>query len=195
MPALTKKEMRPKTFGKSASETWPRRLDLVEHRDRGRERVGDLLHRRRAGLLQVVAADVGRVPVRHLVDREGDRVGDQPHRGLGREGVGAAREVLLDDVVLGRALELGALDPVLLGDGDVEAQQPGGGGVDRHRGVHLVERDAVEQRRACRPCGRSRRRPCRPRRGRGGGRGHSRSASAGRRRPRGRSGPWPGCAR
>ena len=86
-----------------------------------------------------------------------------------------------------------AVDPVLLGDGDVEAEQPGGGRVDRHRGVHLVERDAVEAAGACRPCGRSRRRPCRPRRGRGRGRGHSRSGSAGRRRPRGRSGPWPGC--
>ena len=83
--------------------------------------------------------------LRHLVDAEGDHVGDQPHRGLGREGVGAAREVLLDDVVLGRARQLRALDPVLLGDGDVEAEQPGGGGVDRHRGVHLVERDPVEQ--------------------------------------------------
>ena len=38
-----------------------------------------------------------------------------------------------------------ALDPVLLGDRDVEAEQPGGGRVDRHRGVHLVERDAVEE--------------------------------------------------
>ena len=65
--------------------------------------------------------------------------------GLGREGVGAAREVLLDDVVLGRALERGALDAVLLGDRDVEAEQPGRGRVDRHRGVHLLERDAVEQ--------------------------------------------------
>ncbi len=120
-------------------------FDLVEHGDPGRERVGDLLHRRRPGLLQVVAADVGRVPLRHLVDAEGDHVGDQPHRGLGREGIGAAREVLLDDVVLGRPLELGALDPVLLGDGDVEAEQPGGGGVDRHRRVHVVERDPVEE--------------------------------------------------
>ena len=39
-----------------------------------------------------------------------------------------------------------ALDPVLLGDGGVEGEQPGGGGVDRHRGVHLVERDPVEER-------------------------------------------------
>ena len=38
-----------------------------------------------------------------------------------------------------------ALDPVLLRHGDVEGEQPRGRGVDRHRGVHLVERDAVEQ--------------------------------------------------
>ena len=29
---------------------------------------------------------------------------------------------------------------------DIEGEQPGGGGVDRHRGVHLIERDAVEER-------------------------------------------------
>ena len=39
-----------------------------------------------------------------------------------------------------------AVDAVLLGDRHVEREQPGGGGVDRHRRVHLVERDAVEQR-------------------------------------------------
>ena len=36
--------------------------------------------------------------------------------------------------------------PCLVGDGDVEREQPGGGRVDRHRRVHAVERDAVEQR-------------------------------------------------
>ena len=41
--------------------------------------------------------------------------------------------------------ERGALDPVLLGDRRVEGEQPGGRGVDRHRGVHLAERDAVEE--------------------------------------------------
>ena len=39
-----------------------------------------------------------------------------------------------------------AIEPVLLGDDDVERQQPRRGRVDRHRRVHLVERDAVEQR-------------------------------------------------
>ena len=38
------------------------------------------------------------------------------------------------------------LDAVLLGHRAVEAQEPGGGGVDRHRRVHLAQRDAVEQR-------------------------------------------------
>ena len=73
---------------------------------------------------------------------------------------------------------------------DVERQQPGRRRVDRHRGVHLAERDAVEQRRACRRDARPARRPCRPRRGRARGRCRSRSGSADRRRSRGRSGPW-----
>ena len=137
--------MRPKTLGKSSSATWPRAFTSSSTAIAVRHRVGDLLDRRRARLLQVVAADVGRVPARHLVDAEGDHVGDQAQAGLGREGVGAAREVLLDDVVLGRAGEGGAIDATLLGDRDVEAEQPGRRRVDRHRGVHLVERDAVEQ--------------------------------------------------
>ena len=34
---------------------------------------------------------------------------------------------------------------LLIGQRDIEREQPGGGGVDRHRRVHRVERDAVEQ--------------------------------------------------
>ena len=78
----------------------------VEDGDRRAQRVRQLLLRRRAGLLQVVAADVDRVPLRDLVHRVGDHVADQPQRVLGREHVGPAGEVLLDDVVLGRAGEL-----------------------------------------------------------------------------------------
>ena len=86
------------------------------------------------------------------------------------------------------------VDAVLLGGDDVERQQPRRRRVDRHRRVHLVERDAVHQRAPCRPGGRRARRPCRPRRARARGRGRSRSGSAGRRRPTGPSGPWPGSA-
>ena len=122
------------------------RPDLVEHRLGGRHREGDLLHRRRARLLQVVGAHVDRVPLRDLVDRVGDHVADQPHRRRGREGVGPAREVLLDDVVLGRARQHRRRDPVLLRHDDVERQQPRRRRVDRHRRVHAIERDAVHQR-------------------------------------------------
>ena len=62
-----------------------------------------------------------------------------------REDVRPARQVLLDDVVLGRALELGDVRALLLGDHLVERQQPHGGGVDRHRGVHLLQGDVLEQ--------------------------------------------------
>ncbi len=82
--------------------------------------------------------------------------------------------------------------PRRLGGGDVQRQQPRRRRVDRHRGVHLVERDAVEQRAACRRRGRPARRPCRPRRGRACDRSRSRSASADRRRSTGRSGRAPG---
>ena len=122
-----------------------RSLTRIEDGHRGRHREGDLLDRRGARLLQVVRADVDRVPLRHLLDREGDHVRDQLHRGAGRERVGAPREVLLDDVVLGGALERCAVDAVVLGRDDVEREQPGGRGVDRHRRVHLVEWDAVQQ--------------------------------------------------
>ena len=77
---------------------------------------------------------------------EDDRVLDQPQRRLGREDVGPARQVFLDDVVLDRARELVARGALLVGDRDVERQQPCGRRVDRHRRVHLVERDAGEQR-------------------------------------------------
>ena len=45
-----------------------------------------------------------------------------------------------------RARERCARRALLVGDRDVEREQPGGRGVDGHRGVHLAERDAVEQR-------------------------------------------------
>ena len=118
----------------------------VQHGDRGADRVRDLLHRRGPGLLQVVAADVDRVPPGHRRHRVGDHVGDQPHRRRRREDVGPPRQVLLDDVVLRGPGELRDVVPVLLGHRLVEREQPHRGGVDRHRRVHLVERDAVEER-------------------------------------------------
>ncbi|GJE60286.1 hypothetical protein MPOCJGCO_2397 [Methylobacterium trifolii] len=117
----------------------------VEHGDGDGQRVGQLLHRRRARLLQVVGADVHRVPLRHLLGREQDHVLGQPKAGCRREHVGPAREILLDDVVLRGALEAGERRALLLGHREVEGQQPRRCGVNRHRGVHLDERDVLEQ--------------------------------------------------
>ena len=150
-PALTKNEIRPTTFSKSSSETWPDSFTCVEHRDGRAERVGELLGGRRAGLLEVVAADVDRVPLRDLVNRVADHVADQAQGVLGREHVGPAGEVLLDDVVLGGAGELRGdllrreVGVLLLGDDLVHRQHPHRDRVDGHRGVHLGERDLVEQ--------------------------------------------------
>ena len=88
------------------------------------------------------------------LDGVGDHVGDQAHRGPGREGVGPAGQELLDDVVLGRALERRGVQAVLLGDDDVERQQPGRRRVDRHRRVHRRRAGCRRAARACRPCGR-----------------------------------------
>ena len=123
-----------------------RRLHAVEHGLRGGEREGQFLHRRRAGFLQVIRAHVGRVPLRHGRGGEDDGVLDQPQRRLGRKHVGAARQVFLDDVVLDGAGERGSRRALLVGDGNVERQQPRRRRVDGHRGVHVAERDAGEQR-------------------------------------------------
>ena len=121
-------------------------LHGVEHRDRGRERVGQFLHRRRTRFLQVIGAHIHRIPLRHLRGREQDRVLDEPHRRRRRKHVSAAREIFLHDVVLRRALQLGAGRALLVRHRDVEREQPRRRRVDRHRGVHVAERDVVEQR-------------------------------------------------
>ena len=103
MPALTKNESWPTTSG---IETPGRCLHAIEDGEGVGEREGDLLHRRRTGFLQVVAADVHRVPLRDVRDGVLDGVGGEAQRRLGREDVRAARQELLEDVVLRRAAQL-----------------------------------------------------------------------------------------
>ena len=130
------------------------------------------------------------IPLRHGLAGEDDGVLDQPQRRLGREHVGAARQVFLDDVVLDGARELGPVRALLVGDRDVKRQQPRRRGIDGHRGVHLVRAECRRAACACRRGARRARRPCRLRRAPARGRRRSRSASADRRRWTGRSGPW-----
>ena len=74
-----------------------------------------------------------------------EQVGGQPDRALGRVDVVPARDVLLEDVVLGRAAQLLGGHALLLADQLVEQQQHARRRVDRHRGRHLVERDLVKR--------------------------------------------------
>ena len=66
--------------------------------------------------------------------------------GVGGIDVGAARDVLLEHVVLHRAAKLAARHALLLAGHDVHRQQDRGGRVDRHRGRHPIERNLAEQR-------------------------------------------------
>src|SRR3546814_9692485 len=58
---------------------------------------GQLLHRRRPGLVHMIAADRDAVEARHVLGRIGDDVRDDPHRGLGRIDIGVADHELLED--------------------------------------------------------------------------------------------------
>ena len=106
---------------------------------------GQLLHRRRAGLADVVAGDADRVPARQLGGAPLDRVGHQLQRRGGREDVLLLGDELLEDVVLQRAGQLRARHAHLLGRGDVHGPDHGRGGVDGHGGADLADRQAVEQ--------------------------------------------------
>ena len=76
-----------------------------------------------------------------LLGAVGEGVDDQPHGRTRRVDVGAAGDVLLQDVVLDGAADLLARHALLLGDQLVEQQQDGAGGVDRHRRRDLVHRE------------------------------------------------------
>ena len=145
-PRIDEERDAPDHFAEFFRRAFARGLHRVEHADGGGEREGELLHRRGACFLQVIGADIHRIPLRHFLGREQNHVLGQPHRGRRRKHVSAAREIFLDDVVLGRAGEFFPRHPLFVGERHIERQQPGGRGIDGHRRVHLAERNAVEQR-------------------------------------------------
>ena len=75
--------------------------DFVEDADGGGQREGQLLDRRRAGFLQMVRAHVRGVPVWNALQAVFVHLGDDAKVCFRWKDVGAAREVLFDDVVLG----------------------------------------------------------------------------------------------
>ena len=109
------------------------------------ERIGELLHAGRAGLLHVVAGNRDRVEARHAPGRVGDDVGHDPHGRLGRVDIGVADHELLENVVLYRARERLLRDALLLRRDDVARHDGEHGAVHGHRHAHAVERHAVEE--------------------------------------------------
>src|SRR5512142_414882 len=93
-----------------------RRLDIGDAVGEGE---GDFLDGGRACLAHVVPGNGDRVPVGHLAGGEGEDVGDDAHRLLRRVNVGAARDVLLEDVVLHRAAQLANVSAGAPGHHDV----------------------------------------------------------------------------
>src|SRR5207249_4224886 len=83
-------------------------------RDAVRKRERELLYGCRPRLADVVARDRDRVPARDALRAVGEEVGREPHRRLRREDVVPTCDVLLEDVVLGRAAQRVAGDALLL---------------------------------------------------------------------------------
>ena len=135
-------EAQPAGEGIDVQSAFHRRVHIG---DAVAEGEGDLLGGGRARLPDVVAGDGDRVPFRNGLRAILEGVGDQPHRGAGWIDVRAARHVFLEHVVLDGSRERGGGGPVCLAHCLVERQQRRGRGVDRHRGRHLAQVDAVEQ--------------------------------------------------
>jgi len=119
------------------------RLDVGDPVGQGE---GDFLHCGGAGFADVVPADGYGVPLRHVPGAELEDIGDEAQRRPRRVDVGAAGDVLLEDVVLHGAGQLVGADALPLAHGDVHGQEHAGGGVDGHGSGHLVQGDLVEQR-------------------------------------------------
>ena len=93
----------------------------------------------------MVAADAYRVPRRQVLLAPGEDVRNQAQRAFGREDVGAAGNVLLEDVVLRCATHFREIRALLLGHGHVEGQQHCAGSVDGHGSRDLFQRDVLHQ--------------------------------------------------
>ncbi len=178
MPMPQKKLRRPAKSSMSSPSAL-RRADIFHAVG---ERVGELLHRRRPGLVHVIAADRDRVELGHLRRAISDDVADDPHRGFGRVDVGVADRELFQDVVLDGAGELVVRNALLLAGDDEEGHDRKHRAVHGHADRHLdragCRRTAISCPRRCR----SRRRPCRRRRRRADCRCRSRGAWRDRRR-------------
>ena len=106
---------------------------------------GDFLSSGGACFTDMVAGNGDGVPFRNVLGAIFKDVGDQTHGRFRREDVGAAGSVFLQDIVLNGAAQCFLGNALLLGYGDVHAQQYGSRSIDGHGGGNFVQLDLVEQ--------------------------------------------------
>ena len=109
------------------------------------ERERELLRRGGPRFADVVARDRDRVPQWGVLCAPLEHVHDDLERGLDWIYPGVLGHVLLEDVVLHGAAQLVRRDTLLLGRGDVKAEEHRGRAVDGHGRRDPIERDAAEQ--------------------------------------------------
>ncbi len=109
------------------------------------ERERELLYGGRSGLADVVPGDGNGVPSRRVPGRVLDRVGHEAQRRPRWVQKLLLGDVLLQDVVLGRAAQPVERDPVRLPRQEVHRPDDVGRTVDRHAGGDVGERDPAEQ--------------------------------------------------
>ena len=106
---------------------------------------GQLLGGRRTCLPDVVAGNRDCVPFRQVPGSVLDGIRDEAHRRLGGKDVLLLRDVLLENVVLGRTAQRPHRHALLLCRGDEHRPDDGRRAVDCHRRGHFVERNPVEE--------------------------------------------------
>ena len=119
-----------------------RRLDVGNAIRQGE---GDFLHRRRSRFTNVITGNRNGVPIRHFFAAIREGIHNESHGRPWRIDVGAASDVLLQNVVLDGAAQLVAADSLLFRDQLVEQQQGARGGVDGHRRRHVIQRQSAQQ--------------------------------------------------
>ena len=121
-------------------------FEVIQNCSRCGESEGQLLFRCRAGLLQMVRADVHRVPFGQVRARVGGDVGNHPQGGFWWANICASAQIFFDYIILHRALQRAHIGALLISYGNIERQQPRRGGIYGHGGVHLIKWDVGKER-------------------------------------------------
>src|SRR5439155_8755595 len=116
----------------------------LERRLHVRDPIGEgeceFLHRGRTGFADVITGDRNSIPVWDFAAGEIEYISNYPHRAARWINVGAAGNVLFENVILDSTAKFVPADTALLSHCQVEREQNRGCGIDRHRGRDTIER-------------------------------------------------------